>query len=350
MLSKRKLNDCYKKVRNTLDERYTPEFNVDLPITSVFNGLTQNSEWYSELTTRYQQLKNTTSAFHRLNHDISELSELQSKWKESGIKTDDFLQNFRKCIEKKDFINQATDLKSSLEHLQKKTDEYYEGLISISRENLESEKSDKVFNNLSQTRRLNSEIDNLVSFLQSNKVSAAINKGLIVSGEAGSGKSHLFCDIAKNNLSEDIPTLLFLGQHYTGGNPLRDIADQLDMRSHSYSNILGAIDAAGEASNTRTLILIDAINEGRYKEEWYNRLESLFTELKKYTNISIAVSCRSTYLEYMVPDSMLKRKLMLSTEDSRGMSQELLLYIYQNKVLPHRAFHLVHRNFPILYS
>ena len=77
-----------------------------------------------------------------------------------------------------------------------------------------------------------------------------------------------------------------LGQQYSGGNPLKFISESLDLNNNSYKEILGALDALGEVYSTRTLIIIDAINEGPHKEDWQNHIVNLIAELRKYPYIA----------------------------------------------------------------
>ena len=108
---------------------------------------------------------------------------------------------------------------------------------------------------------------------------------MLFSGDTGVGKSHLLCDITLKRLENKLPTLFLLGQHYEGGNTLNFITNSLDLKNHSHKKILGALDALGEAHSTRTLIIIDAINEGSHKDDWKNHIENLIVELQKYPNI-----------------------------------------------------------------
>ena len=100
------------------------------------------------------------------------------------------------------------------------------------------------------------------SFLQSRKAQAYEIGAALLHGEAGIGKSHLLCDLALHRADETLPTIFLLGAQYGGGNPLDFVRQSLDLHQSGNNQVLGAIDAAGEAGNCRTLIVIDAINEG----------------------------------------------------------------------------------------
>jgi hypothetical protein len=69
-------------------------------------------------------------------------------------------------------------------------------------------------------------------------------------------------------------------------------------------HFLAAMDAAAQAAGTRTLICIDAINERNGIDVWPPRLAAFLEEIKPFRFVAIALSCRSTYLPYIVPDSI----------------------------------------------
>lgn len=76
------------------------------------------------------------------------------------------------------------------------------------------------------------------------------------------------------------------------------------MRGVSFKQLLGALDAAGEAKKTRTLIIIDALNEGNNRFDWQNQLMSFIAELKNYPHIALLISCRSTYKDFILPEDI----------------------------------------------
>ena len=98
-------------------------------------------------------------------------------------------------------------------------------------------------------------------------------KAALLYGEAGIGKSHLLCDLSLHRINMNLPTLFLLGAQYQGGNPTNFIKESLDLQNHRNSEVLGAINAAGEASGERALIVIDAINEGNHRDDWHDQIK-----------------------------------------------------------------------------
>ena len=86
---------------------------------------------------------------------------------------------------------------------------------------------------------------------------------MLVTGDAGSGKTHLLCDLTSARLAEQHPTVLLMGQQFTTREPpWIQARAQMDLGDISAEEFVGALEAAAQAANRRALFMIDAINEG----------------------------------------------------------------------------------------
>jgi hypothetical protein len=158
-----------------------------------------------------------------------------------------------------------------------------------------------------EIRRAHYYIDRLYEALDT--ASKAINRSfsrlanerrLLVTGEAGAGKSHLLADVADHHISQGFPAVLVLGGSFVEGEPWRQVADQLGLPNATPDDILGTLDAAGEAAGTRALVMIDAINERGGITLWASRLPAFLATADRFTHVAIVLSCRTTFLPYIV--------------------------------------------------
>ncbi|MBI2264766.1 MAG: ATP-binding protein [Armatimonadetes bacterium] len=106
---------------------------------------------------------------------------------------------------------------------------------------------------LSETLR---DLENLAG---SRDAEPANTPALLLVGMQGTGKTHLFCDIAKHRVAEGYPTVLLLGQQFSNAEPWSQII-LLSGLSADREQFLGALEAAAQATGVRALILIDALN------------------------------------------------------------------------------------------
>ncbi len=76
---------------------------------------------------------------------------------------------------------------------------------------------------------------------------------------------------------------------------------------------LGALDAAGEACGSNTLIIIDAINEGAQRDDWDHYLGGFLVDILQFQNLSVVLSCRNTFVNYLVQDELIENPLVKVT-------------------------------------
>lgn len=146
---------------------------------------------------------------------------------------------------------------------------------------------------------------------------AANKKALVVRGDAGAGKTHLFCDVAGRRGKDGLPTILLYGSDFEGGDPLAGIKTLLDLDTTA-SEFLSALDAAGEASGSRALILIDALNEGAGDKVWPNYLVKLLDTVGSYPWVAVALSVRTAYEGQVIPEGVVPGKAASITHAGFG--------------------------------
>ena len=259
ILTQNKLQTIANSSKQSLGERYTPELHVDLPIVKFFDAIVSNNCFWKSLERRIkeeiEQFSNIEDAFYK-----------QNKLLDKKILA--HLKNIKKVF---------VEVKERLEMIYKNQDlsNIDSDIIFIECKNVDyKEKHSHLKSIIQENNGLKTLVGRLPDSLvfldilkkEYKAIEIAKNQAVLLQGEAGIGKSHLLCDIAIKRLQNNQPTLLLLGQHYTGGNPLDFIKRSLDLSNHSDGRVLGALDALGEAKKNRTLILIDAINEGSYRK------------------------------------------------------------------------------------
>jgi hypothetical protein len=141
----------------------------------------------------------------------------------------------------------------------------------------------------------------LMSSLSGAGAAVSNKPALLVRGVAGTGKTHLFCDVADRGLQEDMPCVLLLGEQFDRGDPWQQIIQQLHLDC-TPDELLGALSAAGESSNHRTVILIDALNEGEGRIIWPKLLPGLLAKIRSYPWLAVGLSVRSSYETLVIPD------------------------------------------------
>jgi len=130
---------------------------------------------------------------------------------------------------------------------------------------------------------------------------------LVLTGEAGTGKTHLLCDLARQRVAEGRPTVLLLGQSFTtADSPARQIATALGFPNASLMDIVGCLEASAQAAKARCLILIDALNEGMGRHFWKSHLTEFLETIKASPWLAVALSVRTCYTKAVIPEVVLK--------------------------------------------
>ena len=133
---------------------------------------------------------------------------------------------------------------------------------------------------------------------------AAGSPVMIVRGDAGTGKTHLLCDVARRRLDAGRPTILFMGQRFTGTeDPWAQALAQVDMDSWSGDDCVGALESAAQAAGMRALVMIDALNEGRGSKLWPVHLPAFVARVRRSRWIGLVLAVRSSY-EVMIPEQV----------------------------------------------
>ena len=122
------------------------------------------------------------------------------------------------------------------------------------------------------------------------------NRLMVLKGDAGTGKTHLLCDFGSERVKAGAPVVLLLGQWFSQqGEPWTQLLQQLGLQGKSPEQFIGALEAAAQTSNSRVLVMIDALNEGRGREIWPFHLASFLARLEKSPWIGVVLSVRSSY-------------------------------------------------------
>ncbi|MGI1672037.1 MAG: hypothetical protein K6L74_17165 [Neptuniibacter sp.] len=308
-LSLNSLKGIAQRSKESLGERYTPEFHVELPIAKEFDGLCLNSSWWEtaqKTITSFREAWNETSRFLSTAKTKSgELLYSSEKLKDLESAYDSILNKLEEGCKHKDLHKCRPHLSPQLERL---VETYRQACEELYERQSLYEGDDYLQGRLYKfADAIQGCLDSL---FQGRKCKAANSKAMLLYGEAGIGKSHLLCDISVQRLEQKRPTLFLLGAQYRGGNPIGFLKESLDLGSYRNSQVLGALDAIGEATGERALIVIDAINEGSCRDDWHDFINSFLGELSEFDNLGVLLSCRTTYLNYLLPDSVSDQHLV----------------------------------------
>lgn len=115
---------------------------------------------------------------------------------------------------------------------------------------------------------------------------------IMVTGVAGTGKSHLIGDMVTQRKRAHEPSILLLGQHFTlSSDPLSQIRELLDIKCKK-EKLLKQLNNYGKRIGEPVVIFIDAINEGAGDELWRKFLLDFLQEIESCEYLRLVISFR----------------------------------------------------------
>lgn len=309
--------------KDCLGDRFTPENHVELPISEKLEYISFGLCWR-------KKKKEFISDSFKCRSDLYCLVKLDVL-NEMKDTLDILIQEYEKFStiilewnnSDEQFLEQLNILLECTEKIEDLLDRVSQYLFRHEAEN--EKEADRRRNATSLANELSNKFYTYQRFFSSNKIRAAKERKVLVTGEAGSGKSHLLCDFALKRLADKLPTVFLLGEHYAGGDPVKFLVEELELQQYDIGSVLGALDAFGENYMTKTLIIIDAINEGNYRSDWYSYLGKFLSVIKEYKNLAVILSCRDTYKDYIISKDVLKNMPELIHYGFKGFEKRAAL-------------------------
>lgn len=277
-------------------DRYSPTLNIELPIGRTIDGLGRTERFWRRCTHRVVRVRN-------------KWSEGLLKWKNlPGVA--EAYEVLMTEINRLDPDPAANLDFARLEHALRAA---YRALVPVwdeARRMHEQEEQEKGKNNNTYTqassdlrralRDAEDALEELLGFVTGQEGRTADRKAMLITGRAGAGKTHLFCDAALHRLKEDQPSLLVLGESIQKGEPWMQVIRNLGLLMNR-DEFLGALDAAAEASGSRLIFFVDALNEGEGLQVWRDQLSGFLTALRPFPSVVVALSIRDLYEARVIP-------------------------------------------------
>jgi hypothetical protein len=129
---------------------------------------------------------------------------------------------------------------------------------------------------------------------------------MLLTGQAGVGKTHAICDAADRRLDAGLLTVVAFAEALPG---VGEVADNLRANLGLPADIgrdelMSILNSAGEVSGGPLLIAIDGLNETQPRSYWLNQLPAWTTQVGRFPFLRLCVSCRTTYVEHVVPGTL----------------------------------------------
>src|SRR5215204_976648 len=301
----------------SVDPRYRPDINVDLPVGATVTavGLPESLRRHFDTLITSISLRSTDVVRHspaggpfaeplfRLAEATERLVRVaRDPWAPSGPFLDEFAPLLADAQEKAEALlsvsyREAGD--ASVAVRDKADDDARSRL-------------DRAYRYERKAQSLEASLFELSEWANGPARSAASAGFLLLDGDGGAGKTHLFCHASGQLIEDGHPVLLLLGQWFGGQSPWKTLAERIGGPGLSIEETVVALEASAEAPNRRMVLMIDAINDGE-PEIWRKHLRELRSRLSRSGWVAVALSCRTTYLPAVEPSDGFGDGITLAT-------------------------------------
>jgi hypothetical protein len=293
-------NEQCKLSIDDLGKRYTPELNVKLEISEIFEGLGRTEQFKRKVSKQFDQFLIKGKKVLKNQPEV----------KESLESLENVFDELQTLFHNTDLLGTASipinDFEYLLNKSQSSVQDIYDYYIKEERE-VQKEKNDYHFyhkhgTELRNIREFEHELSNFQNLIHRSLFKLANNPFLLLYGEAGIGKSHLIGDIVSRRIKKEHESVFLLGQHFvTEEDPWTQIFKRLQINSKS-TDFLRKLNQRAEESGKRTVIFIDAINEGKGNYFWNEFVRSFVNEIKKYEWLALVLTIRTSYKNLIFPE------------------------------------------------
>jgi chromosomal replication initiation ATPase DnaA len=201
--------DWYKKhltqIKRKAGARYTPELNVNLPISEIFDGISRTEKFYIEIREKYGELLRdfiyVTSKFE----DI----ELQKAYDEIKKEADSIFKLIEKIKEYNTVRIPWDKLYKQIKGLEDHLWEFTDKLRTVKEKvkdikaparadgSYQSSPSERLNSDIHHISKAQESIRYFEELSSSAKAQLSNHPFLLLTGSAGTGKTHLLCDVAE---------------------------------------------------------------------------------------------------------------------------------------------------------
>jgi hypothetical protein len=309
---------CARELTGAIEDagdRYTPDEDVDLPIDHVLEAVAFPADFERQVSMRRDAVLVAARELLRKSRAPARWDAFLAKLRHPliGLERTPLIQGQPPTIANEAALTLLDEARAALSELQdalrpvawpdNHKPEKGKSLTEADRAALAQQEAEASSAQYlwSLARRVEDPVYELRSFLRGPTCQAAERRALFVEGAAGTGKTHLFCDIGQRLVNEGHPVLVVLGQRFRDASPWTTLARMLGEPGLSPDEIATVLAASGEASGRRAALLIDALNEASDPAMWASELADVRRRLTASGWIGVAVSCRTTYLDLVEP-------------------------------------------------
>lgn len=170
-------------------------------------------------------------------------------------------------------------------------------------------------------------------YIQSAAFKVLYDPQLLVSGEWGTGKTHLLCDVTQDRISHGQATVLVLAKNFEG-SVVAEICERIET-GRTADEVFDRLEELANESGERAVVIVDGVNEGS-RREWREAVTTIQALIADRPNIGFVVTCRTPFEPIAIEQKDLEKfhKLTHLGFDDQEFDAQAAFFQYYNLPLP----------------
>ena len=280
-------------------------------------------------------LEELTEAWDRAKNFSQRPTEVQKKLKDAWDFLSPMMDRLRKREESagRDWSNLLSGLESDLvadmDHW-----EHEEAKLQPSTSDSQySSERDTIYGKIDDIGRCLAVVREEISYVKSPAFKVLFDPNLLVTGEWGTGKTHLLCDFTRIRICRSQATILVLAKNFQV-DAVTNICSRIES-GRSTVEIFDRLEELARATTERAIIILDGVNEGR-RPEWRNAVSTIRTLVADRPNVGLIVSCRTPFEHVAIDPADLEKFHEVSHLgfDDQEFDAQAEFFRYYNLPLP----------------
>ncbi|MDE0094461.1 MAG: hypothetical protein OXO49_08190 [Gammaproteobacteria bacterium] len=287
---------CEDQIRQA-GQRYTPGIDPDSPNLKIDSLLTavENIACGKSARERFQYMFNDlTEAWKRAEHCSQRSNLIQKQLDEAHA----FLSPMMDRLRARDaYVGEEwSNLLTSIENNLMEDWNHW----STKEANLPTNDSNSSYSSYGNTFRANMHYINRCvdilreekDFIKSAAFKVLFDPMLLISGEWGTGKTHLMCDFTRIRIDRNQVTVFVLAKNFKGC-VLSEVCSRFD-DEQTTTEIFDRLEEIARMMSERAIVIVDGINEG-HRNKWRKAITTIQKLISKRPNIGLIVTCRTPF-------------------------------------------------------
>ncbi len=349
-LTRRDLNRLFNAAVEAAGPRYTRAANVEVPIADAFEALLRTPTFFArfdelarEIDTRSSDLLGESSGSSEPTNRAAQPRRIGQRGRRLAVSLRSIQRDPVAELPLSAIARSARRLEADSDAL---AQELYEQLRLVSEGEAASAQKRLVEDTARRVNSVRSSAARIAAFCAGSHARVTNRGTLLLVGDAGQGKTHLFCDVVRRSLDDNRAAILLMGQHFRAEADVWDqVARQVRVSGLGGRGVLSALEGVGRRRAQRVLLLVDALNEGGGMGLWPQTLRQFLQTARSHPHLVIAISCRSSYVRAVIPRQVERSTTRFEHEGFSGVEASAMARFFSHYGLRHPSIPLLSPEF-----